>query len=88
MEFKTKFTGNFKKKYKKLPSDIQKKFDGQFLKMSRDLHHPSLRLKKIKSAPGIWEGRVDLSYRFTFEIIDRCYIFRNIDHHDQCLNNP
>ena len=88
MKFKANFSKTFKNGYKKIPANIQKKFERQFLQFSENPHHPSLNIKKIKSASGIWEGRVDRSYRFTFQIINGVYIFRNIGNHDECLKQP
>jgi len=88
MEFKVSLTKHFKEKYIKLPARIREKFDRQFLQLSKTPRHPSLHIKRVKSAPGIWEGRVDRTYRFTFEIINGVYVFRNIDNHDDCLKHP
>ena len=46
------------------------------------LRHPSLRLKKIKGHPTIWEGRITESYRFTFQIAGEIYLLRRIGTHD------
>jgi mRNA-degrading endonuclease RelE of RelBE toxin-antitoxin system len=51
-------------------------------------HHPSLGIKKIKGHEGIWEGRIDDFYRFTFEYLtdpdtgEQICLFRNIGRHD------
>jgi mRNA-degrading endonuclease RelE of RelBE toxin-antitoxin system len=84
----------FHKAFRSLPEDIQAKAVKAFALFQTDRQHPSLGIKKIKGADEIWEGRVDRAYRFTFhyetnpdngEVI--C-VFRNIDHHDECLKNP
>jgi len=31
--------------------------------------------------PGVWEGRIDVSYRFTFHYEDDLCVFRNIGPH-------
>lgn len=92
---KLSFTKNFLRSYKKLPPQIINKFKKQFKYFCKQFKyscespkHPSLHVKKIKSAEGIWEGNVDKSYMFTFEISGDCYYFRNIDNHDECLKNP
>ena len=55
--------------------------------------HPSLRIKKMKGQPGIWEGHVTESCVFTFEkdadpeTGEITYIFRRIGTHD-IYRNP
>jgi mRNA-degrading endonuclease RelE of RelBE toxin-antitoxin system len=87
-------TQRFQKAFHALPPSIQVKALKAFKLVAADPQHPSLGVKKIKGTEGIWEGRVDRAYRFTFhyetdpksgEII--C-VFRNIDNHDACLNKP
>ncbi len=60
----------FKKSYQELHENIKKKTDKQILLLTKDFHHPSLHTKKIKGREGIWEIRIDIFYRATFEIID------------------
>jgi len=79
---------SFEKYYKKLPLDIQKKVDKQVTILSSDFHHPSLHTKKIKGSSGIWEMRIDKSYRLTFEIIGDTIFLRAAGNHDEVLKNP
>lgn len=87
-------TDRFKQAYQSLPVDIQEKVKKAFRLFQDDPHHPSLGVKKIKGTSGIWEGRVDQQYRFTFqydkdsESSETVVVFRNIDNHDECLKNP
>ena len=84
----------FKKAFRNLPGNIQRKTIKAFRLFAKDLKHPSLGIKKIKGAEGIWEGRIDRSYRFTFHFeVDEdsgktICVFRNVDNHDECLRNP
>ena len=75
-------TDPFKSSYKKLPKFIQKKTDRILMLLGTDLRHPSIRAKKIQGAGDIWEGRIDKSHRFTFEIQDDEIVLRSIGHHD------
>ena len=81
----------FKKAFRVLPANVQKK---AFKYLAEDPRHPSLGIKKIKGAEGIWEGRIDRSYRITFHFEadegsgDTVCVFRNVDNHDACLKNP
>ena len=87
-------TGRFRKAFKALPRPIQEKVVKAFALFQADLNHPPLGVKKIKGLEGVWEGRIDLDYRFTFHYeIDPASgemvcVFRNVDSHDACLKNP
>jgi mRNA-degrading endonuclease RelE of RelBE toxin-antitoxin system len=84
----------FKQAYKLLPKKIQQKALKAFTLLAQDPRHPSLRIKKIKGLEGIWEGRIDRQYRFTFHYGEdpltgeHTCVFRNLDNHDECLKNP
>jgi len=56
--------------------------------LSEDLSHPSLHTKKIKGKEAIWELRVDLHYRLTFEHIEDTIFLRVVGNHDEVLRNP
>ncbi len=75
-------TEKFKKSYKKLPEEIKKAAQKQFLLLLSDPSHPSLNVKKMKGLAGIWEARVTTGYRFTFQVEGEMYILRNIGTHD------
>ncbi len=84
----------FLKAFRSSPREIQTKAIKAFTLFQTDPQHPSLGIEKIKGADSIWEGRVDRSYRFTFQYEkdpssgEILCIFRNIDNHDACLKNP
>lgn len=85
----------FQKSFDNLPGHIQEKARkafGLFKGQPRPPFHPSLVIKKIKGREGIFEGRVDDFYRFTFEIIkegeETIYYFRNIGPHDITSTAP
>jgi mRNA-degrading endonuclease RelE of RelBE toxin-antitoxin system len=84
----------FYKAFHALPPSIQVKALKAFKLFAADPQHPSLGIKKIKGAEGLWEGRVDRAYRFTFHYEteptsgEKMCVFRNIDNHDECLINP
>ena len=75
-------TRPFDEDYSGLPESIKERADKQFVILIENPHHPSLRLKKIKGHPNIWEGRVTKSYRFTFQISGEIYLLRRIGTHD------
>lgn len=68
-------TAKFKKQYDKLPLNIKLKTKRILNYLKEDLRHPSIRAKK-KQGAGIWEGREDRFYRFTFiiseDVITQC----------------
>ena len=78
------FRDNFKKRYKKLPTKIQKKFTKQLDYLIQDYRHSSLRARKMGDSD-IFEARVDYHYRFTFEITETEIILRTIGMHDEGL---
>ena len=44
--------------------------------------------KKIKGTKGIWEARIDINYRISFEIIGDTIFLRVIGNHDEVLKKP
>ena len=85
----------FQKSFDGLPAHIQdkaRKAFGLFRRQPYPPFHPSLVIKKIKGREGIFEGRIDDFYRFTFEIIrqddETIYYFRNIGRHDITSTTP
>lgn len=87
-------TERFKKAYQRLPESIRQKVGKTFVLFQSDPAHPSLGVKKIQGRAGIWEGRIDRQYRFTFHYEpipgsgETVCVFRNVDNHDECLSNP
>lgn len=64
------------------------KIDNKLGLLEKNFNHPSLHTKKIKGKKGIWEGRADNFYRFTFEIVDDTIFLRVVGNHDDVLKNP
>ena len=81
------FTKTFIRDYRKLPKDIQQLTDKQLGLLLSNPRHPSLNLKKMQDPRDIWEGRITMSYRFTFNITEETYILRKVGTHD-VLRNP
>lgn len=79
---------SFKRYYNKLPRKIQSKLEEKLSLLADNFRHPSLQCKKIKGTSGIWEMRVDIHYRLTFEVIGDAIYLRVVDNHDKALNNP
>ena len=87
-------TARFKKAYQSLPKHIRKKVAKAFALFQEDPAYPSLGVKKMQGYQGVWEGRINQQYRFTFhyerhpERDETICVFRNVDNHDECLKNP
>jgi len=71
-------TESFRRCYEKLPAEIQAKVDRQLDRLSSDLRHPSLRVKKIKGTQDVWEARVDRGYRLTFSVREDVLYLRRV----------
>lgn len=85
----------FQKSFDGLPANTQdkaRKAFGLFKRQPYPPFHPSLVIKKVRGKEGIFEGRVDKFYRFTFEVFQQdgetVYYFRNIGPHDITSTAP
>jgi|BarGraNGADG00212_2_1021979.scaffolds.fasta_scaffold06821_6 mRNA-degrading endonuclease RelE of RelBE toxin-antitoxin system len=88
----------FKQAFRSLPKEIQKKAARALRLLAaaspqgEDPIYPSLVVKKVRGYSDVWEARVDLKYRLTFQYEradgETICILRNVDNHDECLNNP
>jgi len=81
-------TARFKRAYKSLPEDVKIRVKETFRALAVNTRYPSLHTKKIQGAEDIWEARVGLDYRITFQIIKDYLVLRNVGHHDPTLKNP
>jgi mRNA-degrading endonuclease RelE of RelBE toxin-antitoxin system len=70
-------TRKFKNCYSQLEPEIQQKVDKALSLIKENFYHPSLHTKKIKGIgnKNIWEARIDIKYRFIFELEDgKCWL--------------
>ena len=68
--------------FEKLTPTLQQRSKKQFRFLADDLRHPSLNAKKFPEAgEGIWQGRIDRSYRFYFTIEADAYLILRITPH-------
>ena len=95
MPFDLHFTERFKEHFERLPADIKKPAKKILYVLALNPRHPSLQCHKVEGGFGdhggnIFEGYVTMKYRFTWEYgPDQGMItLRNIDNHDECLENP
>lgn len=79
------FSENLKKRFKRLPEHIKRKTNRQFLMLSQNLRHPSIRTRKLEGFSDVWEGRIDRFYRFIFVIKKETITVIRIGPHDEGL---
>jgi mRNA interferase RelE/StbE len=75
------FSKHFLRSYAKAPKGVRDAFDKQSLLLLHDLHHPSLRAKKFDEARGLWQARVNYSWRFYFKMVGDVYHMEEIRFH-------
>jgi mRNA-degrading endonuclease RelE of RelBE toxin-antitoxin system len=64
-----------------LPPRLQSTVRKQLELLALNIRHPSLQSKKYDERNDIWQGRVNRSYRFYFQIIEDEYmVLRVIPH--------
>ena len=73
---------SFRSDYKQLSRHIQEQVDKAILLLEQNPRHPSLRVKKIKGTQNVWEGRVTLAYRLTFNWEADFITLRRVGTHD------
>lgn len=75
-------TERFRRDYLRLSEEIQDQIDGKLDLFLLSPRHPSLQVKKMQGTADIWELRVSLGYRLTFQIQGDRYILRRVGTHD------
>ena len=78
----------FHKSYRRLPRPTQQKVEKALRLLAEHPRHPSLQVKPIRGTRGIWEARIDLHYRMTFEMIGETIYLRVAGNHDEVLRHP
>lgn len=77
----------FKKDFQALPEDVQNLAAQKIIFFVDNERHPSLRIKKMQGRIDVWEGRITIHYRFTFDRDRDVVNLRRIGTHD-ILRNP
>jgi plasmid maintenance system killer protein len=75
------YTERFQRSFAEAPAEVQSQAHKALGFLLRDLRHPSLRAKKYDDARGIWQGRVNRSWRFYFVIEGDRYFLIDIMPH-------
>ena len=77
------FDKNLAKRLKKKPQ-LKTKLKKQIGLLKKDLHHPSLKLHKLKGKrANEYSFWIEKNLRITFNIIDKTILFTGIVTHDQ-----
>jgi mRNA-degrading endonuclease YafQ of YafQ-DinJ toxin-antitoxin module len=86
---KVETSERFEQDYVHLPIDIRKKVAKAMRLLAENPRHPSLRAKPVHGIAGVFEARVDVSYRMTYERLPGDLLFlRSVGKHDETLKNP
>jgi mRNA interferase RelE/StbE len=86
---KIKFTKRFLKSFARLPVTVQEKIKKQIALLAENPRHPSLQTKLIQGADGIYEARIDIDYRLTYERqADDTLVLRVVGKHGDALKKP
>jgi mRNA-degrading endonuclease RelE of RelBE toxin-antitoxin system len=86
---KIQLTDRFITLYSSLPPQIRKKIDRQITLLADNPRHPSLQTKMIQGTNGIYEARVDINYRLTYERLPGgILLLRVVAKHDEALKKP
>ncbi len=81
-------TERFRRAYRSLTVEDQKRVQNALRRMSEDLRYPGLRVKRIRGTHGIWEARASRALRLTFEVEGDKIVLRNVGSHDATLKKP
>ena len=75
------YSERFIRSYADAPTRIQRAFDRRLAFLLNDLRHPSLRAKKYDESRDIWQARVNVGWRFYFQIRSDVYYMIDIVPH-------
>ncbi len=75
------FTPRFERLFRNLPKQIRERTYATLALYAENPTHPSLRLKRVKGSPGIWEISVTMNYRITFQVEGERVLLRRIGTH-------
>jgi mRNA-degrading endonuclease RelE of RelBE toxin-antitoxin system len=76
------YSDTFLKDYLTLPKPVRKKFKRQMATLSdRGVTYRSLGARKMTNTSTIWEARIDIHFRFTFQMQGEQVLMRRIGTH-------
>ena len=74
-------TERFLKDYEKLPESLQDLVGRKLELLVANIRHRSLRVKPVRSQPGVYEGSINMKYRFLFTIEPHAYVLLRVGTH-------
>jgi len=75
-------TKRFLADYRKLPDQVRKQTDRKLRYLAENVGHPSLRVKRVRKYEKVYEGSINMDYRFLFLITTEGYVLLRIGRHD------
>jgi mRNA interferase RelE/StbE len=75
-------TRRFLEDYRKLPPQVQKQTDRKLQYLADNVAHPSLRVKRVRKYEEVYEGSINMDYRFLFLITTEGYVLLRLGRHD------
>jgi mRNA-degrading endonuclease RelE of RelBE toxin-antitoxin system len=82
-------TERFEQDFLRLPPELQKKVLKALRLLAENPRHSSLQTKPIQGARGLYEARIDQSYRMTYQRLPNdVLLLRAAGEHDETLKNP
>ena len=63
------YAEDFWRGFCRLPTEIQERARTKLKLFVANRYHPSLRLKRVRGTPGLWEISVNMQYRIIFEFV-------------------
>jgi hypothetical protein len=78
---KVRYSQRFLQQYADAPAEVCGAFDKQVGLLLNNIAHPSLRAKKYDESIGLWQARVNRSWRFYFTIEGEEYHLHDLKTH-------
>ncbi len=75
-------TDVFVRLYRRLSPPVQKKVVSTVRRLASDPYHPSLRVRKLINSNDIFEARIDIHYRITFQKTEETLTLRKVGTHE------
>ena len=76
------WTPPFTRDFQALPHEVRARAEKALRLLVENPRHPSLRAKKMQGVEDIWEARVSLSHRITYQLAENTLTLRRIGTHD------
>jgi mRNA interferase RelE/StbE len=81
------FLDAFLEAYDSLPLQERERVQRAVQRLGENWRHPGLQVKRMHGKEGLWEARVTLSLRITFQLDGDLITLRNVGAHDKTLKD-